>query len=136
MTLGESDKVNSYFGMRKIECRDGFFYLNGKCVFQRLVLDQGFYPDGIYTAATEEDLIKDIKSAIKSDDMMLIKQEADRVAALLGDGATTDLKGERINIKTLQIEEKEISDNRYSEQNILYLLSTALSDAAAAMAKY
>ena len=82
------------------------------------------------------DLIKDIKSAIKSDDMMLIKQEADRVAALLGDGAATDLKGERINIKTLQIEEKEISDNRYSEQNILYLLSTALSDAAAAMAKY
>ena len=55
------DKVKSYFGLRKVELRDGKFYLNGRSVFQRLILDQGFYHDGIWTAPTEEALIKDIE---------------------------------------------------------------------------
>ena len=54
------DEVKSYFGLRSIEMRDGKFLLNGKSVFQRLVLDQGFYPDGIWTAPTDEALVKDI----------------------------------------------------------------------------
>lgn len=60
LTFGE-DRVESYFGLRSIRYADGKFYLNGKSVFQRLVLDQGFYPDGIYTAPSEEALIQDIK---------------------------------------------------------------------------
>ena len=60
LTLGE-DKVESYFGMRSIVYQDGRFLLNGRTVFQRLVLDQGFYPDGIYTAPTDEELIADIR---------------------------------------------------------------------------
>ena len=63
LTMGE-DSVESYFGMRKIECRDGIFYLNGKVVFQRLVLDQGFYPDGIYTASTYSELEADIDRSL------------------------------------------------------------------------
>ena len=63
LTMGD-DVISSYFGMRKIECRDGFFYLNGKCVFQRLVLDQGFYPDGIYTASTLSELEADIDRSL------------------------------------------------------------------------
>ena len=63
LTMGE-DTVDSYFGMRKIECRDGFFYLNGKAVFQRLVLDQGFYPDGIYTASSLSELEADIDRSL------------------------------------------------------------------------
>lgn len=59
LTFGE-DTVSSYFGLRDIKL-DGFkFLINGKSVFQRLVLDQGFYKDGIYTAPSEEDLINDI----------------------------------------------------------------------------
>jgi len=55
------DRVKSYFGMRKVEL-DGYkFRLNGKAVFQRTVLDQGFYPDGIYTAPNDEALLNDIK---------------------------------------------------------------------------
>ena len=34
--------------------------MNGKPVYQRLVLDQGFYPDGIYTAPSDEALKEDI----------------------------------------------------------------------------
>ena len=36
-------------------------YLNGKPVFMRLVLDQGFYPDGVYTAPGDSDLLGDIQ---------------------------------------------------------------------------
>lgn len=55
------DRVDSYFGLRDIKL-DGYkFLINGKSVFQRLVLDQGFYPDGIYTAPSDEALLKDIK---------------------------------------------------------------------------
>ncbi len=65
LTFGE-DKVKSYFGLRTVELRDGKFMLNGKSVFQRLVLDQGFYPDGIYTAPTEEALVRDIDCSLSA----------------------------------------------------------------------
>ena len=54
------DKVSSYFGLRDIAL-DGYkFMLNGKSVFQRTVLDQGFYRKGIYTAENDEELKRDI----------------------------------------------------------------------------
>ena len=55
--------MDSYFGLRGIEARDGKLYLNGKPLFQRLVLDQGFYPDGIYTAPSDEAIRADIELA-------------------------------------------------------------------------
>ena len=60
LTFGE-DRVKSYFGMREIDIEGEKVLINGKSVFQRLVLDQGFYPDGIYTAPCEEALIRDIE---------------------------------------------------------------------------
>ena len=57
---GDGDVVHSYFGLRDIDYRDYKFYLNGKSVFQRLILDQGFYPDGIYTASSDAELEADI----------------------------------------------------------------------------
>ena len=59
LTYG-GDVVYSYFGLRSIAYRDYKFYLNGTSVFQRLVLDQGFYPDGIYTAPSDDALAGDI----------------------------------------------------------------------------
>ncbi len=63
LTFGD-DEVKSYFGLRNIKLDDYKFLLNGKSVFQRLVLDQGFYRDGIYTAPSDEDLINDIKLSL------------------------------------------------------------------------
>ncbi len=58
------DTVKSYFGLRNIWF-DGYkFMLNGKSVFQRLILDQGFYPDGIYTAPSDAELLADIKRSM------------------------------------------------------------------------
>ncbi len=54
------DEISSYFGLREVKLTDNAININGEPVFQRLVLDQGFYPDGIYTAPTAEALKKDI----------------------------------------------------------------------------
>ncbi|MCS7254224.1 MAG: glycoside hydrolase family 2 TIM barrel-domain containing protein [Armatimonadota bacterium] len=61
----EIDAVKSYFGMRKVSLgkdENGFvrILLNGKFVFQVGPLDQGFFPDGIYTAPTDEALRFDV----------------------------------------------------------------------------
>lgn len=58
------DEVSSYFGMRKISvANEGGFkklYLNNKFLFQLGPLDQGFWPDGGYTAPTDEALKFDL----------------------------------------------------------------------------
>ena len=59
-----SDIVKSYFGLRTVKLDGMKFLINGKTVFQRLVLDQGFYPDGIYTAPSDEALLNDIKLSL------------------------------------------------------------------------
>lgn len=65
------DSVSSYFGMRKISLRrddQGFtrIALNDQFVFEIGTLDQGFWPDGIYTAPTDEALRSDIEFLKKS----------------------------------------------------------------------
>jgi len=61
---GAIDHVDSYFGVRSIKIDPPAVLLNGKPVFQRLVLDQGFYPDGIYTAPTDEALKNDVEISL------------------------------------------------------------------------
>ncbi len=58
------DRVSTYFGLRKLGIEGNRFLINGRPVFQRLVLDQGFYPDGIYTAPNDEALRRDIELAM------------------------------------------------------------------------
>ena len=60
------DKVASYFGMRKIHTEGNKVYLNNEPYFQRLVLDQGFYPDGIWTAPSDAALKKDIELSMQA----------------------------------------------------------------------
>ncbi|MBR1810707.1 MAG: beta-galactosidase [Clostridia bacterium] len=63
LTYGD-DRVAGYFGLRNMRL-DGYkFLINGTSVFQRLILDQGFYPDGIYTAPTDGALIADIERSL------------------------------------------------------------------------
>ena len=58
------DTVDSYAGLRKIHVGKNHVYLNNEPLYQRLVLDQGFYLDGIWTAPTDEALKKDIELSI------------------------------------------------------------------------
>lgn len=60
------DQVESYFGMREIRlgtASDGYtrLFLNNEPLFHFGLLDQGFWPDGIYTAPTDDALKYDIQ---------------------------------------------------------------------------
>lgn len=64
ITYGQ-DEVETYFGLREIRY-DGYqFLLNDKETYQKLVLDQGYYPDGIYTAPSVEAMQKDIDLGLR-----------------------------------------------------------------------
>ena len=55
------DEVDSYFGMRKVSIENGIFLLNNRPYYQKLVLDQGYWPESLMTAPTDEAFIKDIQ---------------------------------------------------------------------------
>ena len=60
------DQVKSYTAMRKFSIRKGQngitrLQLNNKDYFQFGPLDQGWWPDGLYTAPTDEALVYDLK---------------------------------------------------------------------------
>ena len=55
------DEVESYFGMRDIRIRNGLVLLNGQPLYQRLVLDQGYWKDTGLTPENDDVLLKDIE---------------------------------------------------------------------------
>lgn len=56
-----SDTVDTYFGFRRIEVSGGYVMLNQDVFYQRLILDQGYWPDGLLTAPSDEKLKKDVE---------------------------------------------------------------------------
>ncbi|HHX70268.1 MAG: sugar-binding domain-containing protein [Miniphocaeibacter sp.] len=54
------DQVKSYFGMRKVHIENGKFYLNNLPYYNKLILDQGYWKDGLITAPKDEDYKTDI----------------------------------------------------------------------------
>jgi hypothetical protein len=58
------DEMSSYFGLRTVAIQGRAMLVNGKRVFQRLILDQGFYPDGEWTAPSDEELKQDIQRSM------------------------------------------------------------------------
>ena len=61
----KTDRMDGYFGLRQVKLtREKGLQLNGETVYGRFVLDQGFYPDGIITAPSDEALIFDIEASM------------------------------------------------------------------------
>ena len=57
------DRVKSYFALRTLEIRGNQLLLNGKKLFMHGLLDQGYFPEGIFTPASEEGFVRDIQTA-------------------------------------------------------------------------
>ncbi len=55
-----ADRVASYFGMRKVSVDNGLFMLNNRPYYQKLVLDQGYWPESLLTAPSDQAFIDDI----------------------------------------------------------------------------
>jgi beta-galactosidase/beta-glucuronidase len=54
------DEVGSYAALRSIELRDGKLLLNGQFTYLKMILDQGYWPDGYLTAPSDEALQTDV----------------------------------------------------------------------------
>ncbi len=55
------DQVDTYFGMRKVEVREGRVYLNNCPIYQKLILDQGYWPDSLITPPSDEAIRLDLQ---------------------------------------------------------------------------
>ena len=62
LTKGDAvlDRVNSYFGFRKVTTQDGKILLNGEPIFLKMVLDQGYWPESNLTPPSDEAIQYDI----------------------------------------------------------------------------
>lgn len=58
---GTQDCVASYFGMRKVGVQNGRFMLNNRPYYQKLVLDQGYWPESLLTAPSDAAFVRDIE---------------------------------------------------------------------------
>ncbi len=57
----ETDHVSAYFGMRKVEVVRGQVLFNNTPLYQRLILDQGYWPETLLTPPSDEAIKKDIE---------------------------------------------------------------------------
>ncbi|MCC6265033.1 MAG: glycoside hydrolase family 2 [Bryobacterales bacterium] len=55
------DRVKSYLGFRSVEVRNGEFLLNGRKLYLKWVLDQGYWPESTLTPPTDEAMRRDIE---------------------------------------------------------------------------
>ncbi|WP_442546060.1 glycoside hydrolase family 2 protein [Arthrobacter sp. KN11-1C] len=60
------DHVRSYTAVRSVALDEKVVRLNGKAVFQRLVLDQGYWPDSLMTSPDDDALVKDIELSMSA----------------------------------------------------------------------
>lgn len=121
--VGALDTVRSYFGMRKISLgtNNGFvkMMLNNQFVFQLGPLDQGYWPDGIYTPPTDAAMRGDIELT-KALGFNLIRKHmkveparyyywADRLGMLIWQDMPSMLAGANIAAASRPIFENELS---------------------------
>ena len=56
------DTVRSYFGIRKISSENGVVLLNNRPYFLKMILDQGYWPNSMLTAPSDDSFIQDIEA--------------------------------------------------------------------------
>lgn len=67
------DQVSSYCGLRKVEIKNDRIFVNNRYLYNLGTLDQGFWPDGLYTAPTDAALKFDIE-AVKAMGFNMIRK--------------------------------------------------------------
>ncbi len=65
LTLEGGDQVEAYFGLRTVAVSDGMILLNGRPCYQKLVLDQAYWPEGVYTAPSDEAIRAEVEWVLR-----------------------------------------------------------------------
>ncbi len=123
------DRVESYFGFRKVHKENGMVYLNNKPYYQRLVLDQGYWPQGLMTAPTDEALKRDIELAKemgfngcrkhqKTEDPLFLYW-ADKLGFLVWGECASTIMYDAKAVKRLMTEWTEIIQRDYNHPSII-----------------
>ena len=129
------DEIDSYFGMRKITLtkgKDAIFRieLNNKFIFQYGTLDQAYWPDGLYTAPTDDALKYDIQITKELGFNMIrkhVKVEparwyyyCDKIGILvwqdMPNGGVTDIGNQPVNINEYQTKREESDKLNYYKE--------------------
>lgn len=61
----EMDRIQSYFGMRKVSIKNGNVLLNNVPIYQKLLLDQGYWEESHLTPPSEEAILLDIEKTLE-----------------------------------------------------------------------
>lgn len=129
------DEVTSYFGMRKIDIQKDEkgtdrIFLNNKYTYNLGILDQGFWPEGLHTAPTDEALAFDIKT-IKSLGFNTIRKHikieperwyyhADKVGVLVWQDFVNPQQDLRVGSKSaFEKEAQETMEQLYNHPSII-----------------
>lgn len=124
-----TDTIGSYFGMRKISVQNERLYLNNQYTFHLGVLDQGFWPDGLYTAPTDDALQFDIR-AIRNMGFNTIRKHikiepdrwyyyADKLGVLVWQDMVTCANGSREAQEEFEKENKKNISQLYNHPSIV-----------------
>lgn len=123
------DEVSSYFGMRKVHTENGMLYLNNRPYYLRMALDQGYWPESLMTAPSDEALKRDVELAKelgfngvrkhqKVEDPLFLHW-ADRLGLIVwGESGSAQFFSER-SVDLLSQEWKEIVDRDYNHPSII-----------------
>lgn len=123
------DYVESYFGFRKVHTENGKVYINNKPYYQRLVLDQGYWPQGLMTAPDDGDFKRDIELAKqmgfngcrkhqKSEDPLFLYW-ADKLGYLVWGECASAIMYDSSAVKRLMAEWAEIVERDYNHPSII-----------------
>jgi len=123
------DRVESYFGFRKIHREKGRVYLNNRPYYMRLVLDQGYWPEGLLTAPTDEALKQDIELSKamgfngcrkhqKMEDPIFLYW-ADKLGYLVWGECASAIMYDEKTVKRLMTEWSEIVERDYNHPSIV-----------------
>ena len=128
-TLSSGDQVNSIFGYRFIETKNGEILLNGNPLFMRLTLEQGYYKEGIYTFKDEQQILDEIyyiKSAGFNGLRMHQKVEDDRfyyLCDVMGLVVWSEMPSaydfDEVMVENTKREWEEIVNQHYNHPSIL-----------------
>ncbi|KAF1295125.1 glycoside hydrolase family 2 [Enterococcus sp. JM4C] len=123
------DSVDTYFGLRKIHVQDGMVHLNNRPFYQKLILDQGYWPETLMTAKTDEDFIRDIELAKKMGFNGCRKHQkvedprflywADRLGFVVWGECASPSVFSRLGVERLTVEWMEIISRDYNHPSIL-----------------